>query len=185
MLAAGSEGRLPSDYRMLLDDAAAVLIEGAADRPTLIRQVLDCLPDAPPPGDADDPVVLDYLALGAAWWWLRDLTTAMGHPDCLDHESLRREVLNGARAWQSGDMTAATSRLRAAFELLTQARERFYPVDAYILDLCLLDPSLPTGSLADALGSRTPVTFLGPARGIEALAARDPERLQRLCDGDH
>ena len=78
----------------------------------------------------------------------------MGHADGLDHESLAREVLAGADAWQSGDRPAATNRLRAAFELLTQARERFYPVDAYLVDLCLLDPSMPAGALAEPLEAR-------------------------------
>ena len=57
----------------------------------------------------------------------------------LDRESLSRELPSGAHAWQLGDRQAATNRLRAGFELLTQARERFYPVDAYLIDLCLLD----------------------------------------------
>ncbi len=64
----------------------------------------------------------------------------MGHADVLDAESLTREVQAGAETWRSGDRPAATNRLRAAFELLTQARERFYPVDAYLIDLCLIDP---------------------------------------------
>ena len=45
----------------------------------------------------------DYLALGAAHWWLRDLTIAMGHVDTLSRTSLAREVLAGAKAWRSGD----------------------------------------------------------------------------------
>src|SRR6476660_1199099 len=111
---------------------------------------------------------------------LRDLTIAMGHSEGLDTESLEREVLAGAQAWCQGDHPAATNRLRAAFELLTQARERFYPVDAYLIDLCLIDPSTPAGALADALTARTPVTLLAPARAIEVLAERDPDRLAAL-----
>ena len=66
--------------------------------------------------------------------------SAMGHSEGVDRESLWREFTAGAHAWQIGDCQAAANRLRAAFEVLTQARERFYPVDAYLLDLCLLDP---------------------------------------------
>ena len=95
----------------------------------------------------------DYLALGAAHWWLRDLTIAMGHVDTLSRTSLVREALAGARAWRSGDPSAATNRLRAAFELITEARERFYPMDGYVLDLCLLDPATPPDALADGPGA--------------------------------
>ncbi len=104
----------------------------------------------------------------------------MGHADVLDHDNLTREVLAGARAWASGDTSTARNRLRAAFEVLTQARERFYPVDAYIIDICLIDPAMPGGILAGPLDARAPVTFLAPAQAIEAQAARDPEGLGRL-----
>ena len=49
----------------------------------------------------------------------------------------------GAHGWQIGDWAGAVNRLRAGFEVLTQARERFYPVDAYLIDICLLDPAMP------------------------------------------
>ena len=97
------------------------------------------------PETSDDPgmidVALDFLALGAArsgcsatWparWAMRGRSTS---------QALTREILAGADAWQSCDRTTAVNRLRAGFEVLTQARERFYPVDAYLIDLCLLDP---------------------------------------------
>ncbi len=48
------------------------------------------------------------------------------------------------------------NRLRAAFEVLTQARERFYPVDVYLLDLCLLDPAMSAGVLKEPLETPDP-----------------------------
>ena len=87
-------------------------------------------------------------APGSARWWLRDLTIAMGHADYLDLENLTREALSGAKCWRDGDHTGASSHLRAAFELLTQARERFYPVDSFFIDVSLLDISLPAGAMA-------------------------------------
>ncbi len=63
---------------------------------------------------------------------------------------------------------------------MTQARERFYPVDAYLVDICLIDPALPGGALTDALAARTPVTFLAPARAIELQAERDPDGVAKL-----
>jgi hypothetical protein len=180
VVAASAADRLPSGYRTQAEDSGAILIEAdagaVADRSTLIDAICDRMgaggPAGPVGGVEEEAVAVDFLALGTARWWLRDLTIAMGHADCLDLENLSREVLAGAHAWQGGDSPAATNRLRAAFELLTQARERFYPVDAYLIDLCLIDPSTPAGALADALAARTPVTLLATARAIEVLAAR-------------
>ncbi|MBV8317417.1 MAG: hypothetical protein JOZ53_20955 [Planctomycetaceae bacterium] len=186
VLAVGSADRLPAGYRTQAEDVGCIVVEAGGDRPALLRAIRERLGKAPASaswadeGEAGDPVALDFLALGAARWWLGDLTIAMGHVEGLDNESLTREVLAGAAAWRSGDRPAAVNRLRAAFELLTQARERFYPVDAYLIDVCLIDPTTPVGALADALTTRTPVTFLAPARAIEELSGRDPDGLVSL-----
>ncbi|HEV3163353.1 MAG TPA: glycosyl hydrolase family 38 [Isosphaeraceae bacterium] len=185
LFACGQAERLPSGYRTQVEDSGATLIEGTLDRIETARLVLKRLEPngALEPAAEEGPrVANDFLALGTARWFLRDLTIGMGHIDALDHESLTREVLAGARVWQSGDWPAAGNRLRAAFELLTQARERFYPVDAYIIDLCLLDPSTPAADLADPLAARAPVSFLGPALAIERLAAADPEKAVAIKD---
>jgi alpha-mannosidase len=184
VIAEGAVDRLPSGYRTQAEDAGAVLLDGGTDRAALVRAIQERLGAVGTPettGDeATDSAALDFLALGTARWWLRDLTNAMGHIEVLDVESLTREVLTGAHAWQRCDRPTAVNRLRAAFELLTQARERFYPVDAYFIDLCLLDPAMPGGVLADPLEARAPVTFLAPARAIEAQAERDPDRVAAL-----
>lgn len=181
VVSAGVLNRLPSGYQTQAEDAGAILVEGGTDRLALVRDLLTRLGANEPAFDTEDEglkvAANDYLALGTARWMLRDLTIAMGHADALDTESLEREVLAGAQTWCQGDHPAATNRLRAAFELLTQARERFYPVDAYIVDICLVDPATPAGSLNDALKARAPVTFLAPASAIENLATSDPETI--------
>ncbi len=181
VLAGGTADRLPSGYRTQVEDAGTILLEAGSDRSALVREIQARIGEAPGTEDLElTAAASDYQALGTARWWLRDLTIAMGHADVLDAESLAREVLSGAVAWQSGDAPAATNRLRAAFELLTQARERFYPVDAYLIDLCLVDPNMPPGVCAKALEARAPVTFLASGRAIENQAAGDPERLAPL-----
>jgi alpha-mannosidase len=180
VVAAGSAARLGHEDRLAEESAGAEVVEGVLDRLEVARSVLARLDPDATLGDVSDPIALDFLALGTARRMLRDLTAAMGHADCLDAESLAREAIGGACAWAEGDRPGATNRLRAAFELLTQAREKFYPVDAYLVDLLLLDPSEPAGALAGALEARSPFTVLSPARGIDALASVEPAALAAL-----
>jgi alpha-mannosidase len=169
------------------DGSAPVSLDSGTDREALIRRLQTHLgavgtPETSP-DEATISAALDFQALGTARWFLRDLTIGMGHSDTLNLEGLARETLLGARAWQAGDRPTAVNRVRAAFEILTQARERFYPVDAYFMDICLLDPTLPAGALADPLEARLPVTFLASAQAIEAQADLDPERVELLRKG--
>lgn len=171
-LVAGEElGRLPSGYQVQAADAGTALVEGTRDRRATVRRLGESLGIEVDP-DFDD-LALDFLCLGTMRGWLRDLTIGMGHVDSLDVVSLSREVLAGARAWAAGDRTAASSRLRAAFELLTQARERFYPVDSYLLDVCLIETSTPPADVRMLLESRVPITLLGTARAIATLGEAD------------
>jgi alpha-mannosidase len=184
VIAAGTLDRLPSGYRTQAEDAGAILLESGTDRAALIGQIQERLGAVGTPETSDDPAMIavadDFLALGATHWLLRDVATAMGHEGAINHEALTREILTGADAWQGCDRSTAVNRLRAGFEVLTQARERFYPVDAYLVDLCLLDPSMPEGVLAGPLETHVAISLLAPAQAIENQASRDPQGMERL-----
>jgi alpha-mannosidase len=191
VIAGAIEDRLPSGYRTSAADAGAVLLESGTDRLDLIRRIQARLgadgvtETVETEGMAS--TARDFLAIGTLRWFLLQLTTAMGHADGVELECLSRELLAGAHSWRTGDWTSAVNRLRAAFEVLTQARERFYPADAYLIDLCLIDPGLPPGVLGDALESPLAISFIMPAQALETQAMNDPKGLaalrQAISDG--
>ncbi len=173
--------RLPVEQRTAADEAGVALIDAARDRASTIAALLERTDIGNRTFTPEQiETIPDFLALGAARWWLGELTIAMGHPDGLDHDALTREALQAARAWAEGDINGARNRLRAAFEVMTQARERFYPVDAYLVDLCLLDPAGRPEELREALDTRGAFTLFCPAKAIEAIAARDPDTVAAL-----
>ena len=181
LIAAGASDRLASGHRTQAEDAGTPIIEGDRDRETTLKTLLARIDFDPASMSLEQlELVPDFLALGAARWWLNDLTLGMGHADMLELEALTREALTAARSWHDGDTSSSKNRLRAAFEVLTQARERFYPVDAYLLDLCLLDPQSRPEELTDALRARSPFTLLAPAKAIENVATRNPDQIQAL-----
>lgn len=181
ILPRGLTGRLPEGFGTQALDAGAPVLETEPDRAATVAALATRLELEPSVlGEADDPLVRDFYALGLARWLLRDLTLGMAHADTLDLNLLTRETLDAARAWVAGDRNGTTNRLRAAFELLTQARERFYATDAFFLDLALLDPTTPAGGLGELLGVRTPFTVLAPAHTVAAHAAVDPDALAAL-----
>ena len=182
VVASGLLSGLADETLQRAEAVGVPIIHAAEDRLATVRALLARSPAPETPVEPGDPVARDFLALGASRWWLRDLTNAMGHVDTLAQASLLKEAGNGARAWRSGDPTAAVNRLRASFELITEARERIYPLDGYVLDLCLLDPATAPGELASVLEHHTPFTLLAPASAIEAFAVREPELAQQLRD---
>ncbi len=181
LVALGAGTRLPIEHRTAAETTGVVLLDGAREREATVAALLEAIGvDASGFSAEQTELVPDFLALGAVRWWLGDLTVAMGHADGLDHDALTRETLLAARAWSEGDANGTRNRLRAAFEVMTQARERFYPVDSYLVDLCLLDPASRPEELSDPLEARTAFTLFCPAKAIESVAARDPDRIAAL-----
>jgi alpha-mannosidase len=183
LLPAGLGHRLVSGYSTQASDAGVPLIECEPDRLATVRALFPRLGvEISRQNELSNPLVLDFFALGTACWMIQRLAAAMNHADCLDRNLLGREVIAGARALNEGDEAGAQNRLRAAFECLTQARERFYPVDDYLLDLILLDARTPAGALREALDARVPVTLIATGEAIDALATGDPQSMARLAE---
>ena len=184
VIAGGLWDQLPSGYRSQAEDAKSLLLESGTDRAELVSQIRTRMgiDDAELLAESEGMLnsARDFLAFGTVRWMLRDLTIAMGHSDSIDYESLTRELLAAAHQWRIDDWSSAINRLRAAFENLTQARERYYPVDAYLLDLCLIDPAMKEGVLAAALVRPIAISFLMPAQAVESQALYDPERMAAL-----
>lgn len=184
LVASGRRDLLPSGFLTQSADAGGTVLDAEPNRVSTVATLTEALGVGAEAPDAEaETLSRDFLALGTAWWMLNDLASAMGHVDALDRDAFSQETLRAAAAWTSGDSAAARNGLRAAFEKLTEAREKFYPVDSYAVDLCLIDPASPAGSLADGLDARTPVTFIAPGKAVENQAAHDPEALVRLREG--
>jgi alpha-mannosidase len=80
----------------------------------------------------------------------------------------------------SGDREDADAHLHACFDILTQARDQFYPVDSYLIDLTLVAPTTMGASLRTELASDTPLNVLLSGETLERMANEQPETLAAL-----
>ena len=149
----------------------ATVISGITDRNELAQAVLNSpgllalAPSAPLEAD----LVADFFALGTCRLQIELLTRRMHHFGTMDEAKLRREVVLAAEAAVAGQIAAAREGLRTCFEVLTETRERFYPVECYLLDLCLLIPRLADAHLSSTLAAETPVNVLATGHDLEQM----------------
>ena len=129
--------------------------------------------------DVDPELAADFMALGTCWLLLELLTRHMHHFSSYDETFFRKTTLEAADAAVEGKADYARDRLRACFELMQEARERFYPVDCYLIDLCLLVPEQANDALKQLLVGTKPVNYLLKAKDAERIADEKPE-LARL-----
>ena len=74
----------------------------------------------------------DFLALGYGYLAVELLTRQMRYMSNIDEVHLQNEAVAAARACLAGDAEETRRHLQNSFEVLIEARERFYPVDAYL-----------------------------------------------------
>lgn len=130
--------------------------------------------------ELDPELVADFLAMGTAWLQLELLTRHMHHYSSYDETFFRKSAVDGAQAAMAGDAEQARDRLRACFDLLTEARERFYPVNCFLIDLCLLVPENAGDPLKDLLLGTLPVNYLLKAEDAERIAVDRPDLIALL-----
>ena len=138
----------------------------------------ECPSDNAP--ELDPELVADFLALGTSWLQLELLTRHMHHYSSYDDTFFRKSAVDGAQAAIAGDAGQARDRLRACFDLLTEARERFYPVNCFLIDLCLLVPENAGDPLKELLIGTTPVNYLLKAEDAERIATDRPDLIALL-----
>lgn len=172
---------VPTDWIDQARAEGATFISGLTDRDALLSALL-ALPEFSQPATAelDAELVADFFALGTCRLQLELLTRRMHHFGTSDESQLRRTAVAAAEAAVAGDLEGAKAGLRSAFEALTETRERFYPVECYLLDLCLLIPRVADSHLSRALAGDTPINVLATGRDFEQILREKPELNQQF-----
>jgi alpha-mannosidase len=149
--------------------------------------VAACLADVEgfPPA-AEIPLVADFLALGTTYLLVELLTRQMRYMSNIDEIQLRNEVMSAAQAAMANQDATARLHLQNCFEVLTEARERFYPVEAYLVDLTLVAASTLGPALDEEIAQDTPKNILISGEVLEELSQTAPHTLATLRNSlDH
>ncbi len=165
------ESWIPAGWADRVAQEGSTVVRGQSRRSDLLQTALAPLGLTTP---VDDDLAADFLALGFCYLQVELLTRKMRHFTNLDEVHLQREAVAAAEAAMAHDVETARTRLRACFEVLREARERFYPVECYLIDLCLLVPQTADHHLITALQSLKPMSLLATGADLQKIAAENP-----------
>jgi len=152
-----SHSLLRAGWTSRVESEGGVALVGLDDRQELVRRALE---SAGPTQDVDPELVADFHALGFLFLQIELLTRQMRYMSNIDEIHFQAETLRAAQSAVAGDEKEARRHLNQCFEILTEARERFYPVETYLLDLTLLAETTLGGALERELEQEQPVNLL-------------------------
>lgn len=153
-------------------------LESRASREQTIAAMLTAASLAPSRVSA--AIASDFLALGYAHLQVELLTRAMRYTTLLDADEFRTATIDAANAAVAGNEELARDGLGRAFDLLTDARNHFYAVDFYLVDITLLAGSTLGEPLRAKLVAGPPTSLLASADLLGQLGREQPETLADL-----
>ncbi|WP_339727744.1 hypothetical protein [uncultured Gimesia sp.] len=178
-----SEDWLPYGWIEEAESNGATVVSGKIHRDEMAEAALKPLhaeteQDSAP--ELSTELVADFYALGLCYIQLELLTRCMHHFSSLDEATIQREAIAAADAALANDTEAARAHLKGCFEVLLENRERFYPIDCYLIDLCLVTPEWANDSLKAAIADEQPLNLLLTADDLETIYQERPELAELL-----
>ncbi len=172
-----SEALLPEGWLARAEAAGARVLRGHRDRRSLLAAALEGLPEAP---QVDPALAAEFLALGYCHLQVELLTRQLRYMSNLDEVRFRESLVAAAEVAIAGDQQGAREHLRGAMDRLVEAREYFYPVETYLLDLTLVAETTLGPSLRHELSSATPVGIMICGELLRRMSQAEPISLAAL-----
>ncbi|MEX0936330.1 MAG: hypothetical protein WDZ59_00610 [Pirellulales bacterium] len=178
-----SEVELPAGYANRIAQEGAVVLQNLHDRPSLAAAALEHLDDVSTPAVStplDGALIEDFYALGFCYLQVELLTRQMRYASNVDELHFQNELVAAAKAAVEGHHELARQGLGRCFDLLLEARDHFYPVDAFLIDLTLVAETTLGESLRASLAAEGPKNLLISGELVETMAQREPATLTAL-----
>ncbi|MBL4883382.1 MAG: hypothetical protein JKY95_02450 [Planctomycetaceae bacterium] len=124
----------------------------------------------------------DFLAIGVVYLLTSLLSQTMYHYENIEESRFTEFVLEAARYAVLQDEKKTKELLQLACEQLQESREKFYPVDAHLIDLCLLEENPQAEDIETIAKSDHVVNLLCLAKSMEQVASKSPDAIQKLAE---
>lgn len=180
---AASEAWMPHEWRAVFREQGHIVLAGCSKREDWLAAIHAALSgditdatrsnDQPPETEsrstassaADTPgqppvLVEHFLSLGIVMLQVQLLSRRRHHFVDADKILLGREVRLAADASLAGDEDRVRSHLQTCFEHLRDTREKFYPMNCYLIDLCIPGEDETPANLRDLIASTTATSHL-------------------------
>ncbi|MED5285799.1 MAG: hypothetical protein VYC71_07445, partial [Planctomycetota bacterium] len=162
-----SYSELPTGFAARVSDEGGLLIKGGPDRPQIVEAAKAFVASETP---FPENWVADFYALGYAYLQVQLLTRHMRYASNLDLIHFGNQVVAASQAALQQNDERTRELLQRCFDILTEEREHFYPVDAQLMDLVILPPDVDRDSIAAQLKASHPINVHATGESIGSWA---------------
>ncbi len=143
-----AENMLSRSWVKSAEEGGAIFIRDVEDRDEILRVAFEKLGIDASIGDEESET---FLSLGLTCFLEELLTRKLRYMSNLDSQNFDLRVVDAAKAHIAGNVEERETNLQKAFDLLTQAKEYFFPTATKLLELTWVEEEDLADALPDAL----------------------------------
>ncbi len=143
-----AESILSTSWVRSAEKEGAIFIRDVEDRDEILRVAFEKLGIDASIGDEESET---FLSLGLTCFLEELLTRKLRYMSNLDSQSFDSRIVDAAKAHIAGNVEERETNLQKAFDLLTQAKEYFFPTATKLLELTWVEEEDFATALPDAL----------------------------------
>ena len=175
-----SESWLGCDWKLELLETESDILHGCEDRQQWLTLLAERYGSELPA--IDEQLQADFLAFGTAWLQVRLMSRRMHFFVDPEQNKLEDAIFSAADSAIAGHVDESKRHLKAAFECLLDCREQFYPVECYLIDLCLPSDQSTAAELQAALESQSKLSVLTNAEHLQQLVSESAALQTSILD---
>ena len=175
-----SSDQLPTGYAHRLERENSFLISDQVTR----SDILEALKGTVPLDDQSVTGIEDFYSLGYVYLQVQLMARMLRYTSYLDEGQFESLLLEAAQTAQSGGAEATREKLFPCFDLLQEERNRFYPMEAMLVDLTLVASTTAGSSLRMSLEKTHAKNFLIDGQTLETIFDSKPETRAALLAAD-
>ncbi len=177
-----SESWMPHEWRSVLRDQGHIVIAGCVSREDWLAAIETSLNDdeagtldstEASPSITSPILVNHFLSLGTVLLQTQLLSRRRHHFVDADNLLLGRQIRLAADASLIGDDAAARTHLARCFEHLRETRERFYPLNCYLIDICIPSDDEEAIAIRQLLNSSTKLNLFTSGNDLTRWLSND------------
>jgi hypothetical protein len=132
------------------------------------------------PAEADE-LECDFCSFGYAVMQVQQMARKLRYSFNLDWMVVSDQMIQASRCFNQGDYEQAEHWLSAAFDSLSQERDRYCSQQGYLIHLVLTAPSTLAGRLSKEMQNSVPTSLFATQDTLQRLRASNPEGFEALC----
>gem|GEM_PF-1052638 len=175
-----SKNRLPSGFLGRCVDQGGFSLSVSGDRAADVQEIAAAIGCQAAISAISQDTTDQFYALSYTYLQIELLTRQLRYSSNLDQVHFETQLLKAAAAATAGDFESMDLAIERCYDVLSEERHRYYPMDSFLLDVTLLASTTLGASLRQQLNDSYASNWIVTSSLLQQLKTKSPEIFEQV-----